>query len=72
MTAALRTAASLMAARLRLFQRTAKQAQEADARIDLAPQELWEPSDQAALDAYEAALNEINGARPLFPLEPTA
>ena len=69
MSAALREAAALMASRLRLFQRTAQQAQEADARIDLAPQELWEPSDQAALDAYEAAINEINGARPLFPLE---
>lgn len=41
MTAALRNAAALMASRLRLFQRTAQQAQEADARIDLAPQELW-------------------------------
>ena len=68
MSAALREAASLMATRLRLFRRTAQQAQEADARIDLAPQELWEPPDQAALEAYEAALNEINGAQPL-PME---
>ena len=34
-------------------------------------QEMREPSDQAALDAYEKALNEINGARPL-PMEMSA
>jgi len=65
---ALRQAAALMAARLRIYRITAQSAAAREDRVDLAPCELWEPADQAALDAYEKALNEINGARPL-PLE---
>lgn len=64
--ASLRAAASAMAQRLRIFQGIAQAAQERGSRVDLAPCELWEPADQAALDAYESALTEISGARPLF------
>ena len=71
MSKALRDAAALMAARLRLFRRTAQFATEREARVDLAPAELWEPADDAALDAYEKAIDEINGARPL-PMEMSA
>ena len=65
---ALRKAAALMADRLRIYRITAQSAAAREDRVDLAPCELWEPSDQAALDAYEEALNKINGAQPL-PME---
>lgn len=68
---ALRDAADLMAARLRIYRITAQSAAAREDRVDLAPCEMWEPSDQAALDAYEKAINEINGARPL-PMEMSA
>lgn len=64
----LRAAAAMMAARLQVFRTLAKQAQETESRIELDPRELWESADEAALTAYETALNEINGARPL-PME---
>lgn len=62
---AIRQAAILMAARMRLFKRIAEQSKEAESRIDMDPRELWDSADEAALAAYELALNEINGARPL-------
>jgi len=65
---ALRNAAALMAARLQIYRITAQSAAAREDRVDLDPRELWEPADQAALDAYEKAVNEINGARPL-PME---
>ena len=68
---ALRDAAALMAARLRIYRITAQSAAAREDRVDLAPCEMWEPSDQAALDAYEKAIDEINGARPL-PMEMSA
>jgi hypothetical protein len=68
---ALRQAAAMMAARLRVFKRIAAQANETGTRVNLAPAELWEPCDETALAAYEDALNEINGARPL-PMEISA
>ena len=71
MSEALRQAAALMSARLRVYRITAQSAAAREDRVDLAPCELWEPSDQAALDAYEKAINEINGARPL-PMEMSA
>ena len=64
----LRHAARLMAERLKLFKRTAEQARETDSRVDLAAAELWEPADEQALNAYDDALLQINGARPL-PME---
>jgi hypothetical protein len=48
-----------------------RQAAETGQRVNLAPAELWEPCDETALAAYEDALNEINGARPL-PMEISA
>jgi hypothetical protein len=62
---ALRSAAALMAHRLNVFRRLAENAKEAGIRVNLAPAELWELDDQAALSAYEDALNQINGAQPL-------
>ena len=59
-------AAALMAARLRVFRAIAQSARDTQSHVDLAPEELWEPADEAALAAYEEAINEINGARPLF------
>ena len=64
--AKLREASRLMAERLRLFRKIAEQAREVGGQVELDPSELWEQQDQAALDAYEEAVNEINGARPLF------
>lgn len=71
MSKALRQAAALMADRLRIYRITAQSAAAREDRVDLAPCELWEPADQAALDAYEKAIDEINGARPL-PMEMSA
>jgi len=64
----LRKAAAMMAARMRFFKRTADNARDMKTNVDLAPQEFWEPGDQAALDAYEAAINHSQGLEPLpFP-----
>jgi len=68
MSAQLRIAAKMMAERLKLFRQLAQDAREREDVIELKPDELWEASDQFALDAYETALNQINGARPL-PME---
>lgn len=63
--AKLRDAARAMAERLRVFKKDAEYAVErGDATIPVAG--YWEPADQAALDAYEQALLEMSGARPLF------
>jgi hypothetical protein len=66
--AALRRAATMMAGCLHNFRRIAEQAREQETRVNLAPSEMWEAADQIALDAYETALMQINGARPL-PME---
>lgn len=64
--AEIRIAAAKMAKRLKTFQRLAQQARErGDSTVELHINELWEPSDQEAMDAYESVVHEINGARPL-------
>lgn len=66
--AELRIAAKLMATRLKLFRTLVEQARErGDSRLDLALEEVWEREDEAALQAFDAALLSIQGARPLFP-----
>jgi hypothetical protein len=62
------TAGDDLARRLRVFQTLANQARERDeSEIVLPPQALWEPSDQAALDIWDAAKAEAMGLSPLFP-----
>jgi hypothetical protein len=61
--------ASILAKRLRLFQKTAMQAKETESRIDMDPAELWEPEGQAALDKFDEAINRHNGLQPLFSEE---
>lgn len=70
--AAMRIAARMMAKRLRVWQELqAKQVRDKITHITLHQGELFEAEDMAALEAYEAAEIEINGARPL-PLEYSA
>lgn len=64
--ASIRIAAKMMAERLRVWKRLQQQARErGDSLIDLDVAELFEARDLEALTAYESALDEINGARPL-------
>ena len=61
-----RDSAALMAARLRVFQRLQLQARErGDLTVELHVEELFEPSDVAALDAYERDLAAHMGQVPL-------
>ena len=62
------TAAQRAAKRLRVFQTIAIQASVTDSRVDLAPAELWEPEDQAVLDALETEIRLANGERPLMEI----
>lgn len=58
-----------VAQRLDIFRRTQQHARErGEEAVELAVEELFEPLDAAALDAYEAALAELLGQRPL-PME---
>ena len=69
MTRALRIAAAKMAERLRINQRYRKALEECgDEEVVLPLDEFFGPKEREALAAYDAALNEINGAQPL-PLE---
>ena len=62
------TASQHAAKRLRVFQRIAINASVTDQRVDLAPAELWEPEDQAVLDALETEIRLANGERPLMEI----
>ena len=69
MSSALNRAAALMAARLqinRAYRAALDECGETEATLPL--DEVFGPKDREALAAYENALNEINGARPL-PME---
>ena len=62
-------ACDAVAHRLRIFRRTQQQARErGEEAVELPVEELFEPLDGAALDAYEAALADLLGQRPL-PME---
>lgn len=62
-------AAAAMAESLRTFKRIQIQARErGDEVVELHVAELFEAKEQAALDAYEKALADFIGARPL-PME---
>lgn len=63
------TAAQRAAKRLRVFQVIAIQASNTDSRVDLAPAEMWEPEDQAVLDALETEIRLANGERPLMDIQ---
>ena len=63
------TAAQRAAKRLHVFQMIAIQASVTDSRVDLAPAELWEPEDQAVLDALETEIRLANGERPLMEIQ---
>jgi hypothetical protein len=61
-----RRSAALMAARLRAFRELDQDLKDEGTNpIDLIGCLLWEPADQAALDAYEAECLEHSGAVPL-------
>ena len=62
------TAAQRAAKRLRIFQRVASNAADIGDRVDLAPAELWEPEDQAVLEALEHELRLAQGERPLLEI----
>jgi hypothetical protein len=62
-------ACDALAARLRVFKRTQQQARErGEERVELHVAEIFEPSDAAALDAYETELAALLGQVPL-PME---
>ncbi len=55
-----------IANRLRVFKRVALQARErGDEQVELHVAEIWEAGDEAALEAFEKALAELTGQRPL-------
>lgn len=62
------TASQRAAKRLRVFQRIALNASEIGERVDLAPAELWEPEDQAILEALETEIRIASGERPLMEI----
>lgn len=65
--AQMRIAAKAMAESLRDWRRLQEQARDrGDASMQLDVEELFEAKDRAALAAYDAAIIEISGARPLF------
>lgn len=64
----LETAAQHAAKRLRIFRRIADNAADIGERVDLAPAELWEPEDQAVLDALELELRLAKCERPLLEI----
>jgi hypothetical protein len=64
--------ASAMAARLKVFKKTAMQFSELETEVSLHPRELWEAQDQAALEAFEAFMLKQTGAQPLFSADDLA
>jgi len=66
MTTRFQAAADAMRARLALFRKTAEQAREmGETVIELDVRTLWEPSDQAAIDAFDSAKAELVAGTPL-------
>jgi hypothetical protein len=63
---ALLAAAELLTRRLRILQKLQAQARErGETIIELNVAELFEPGDQAAIDAWEAAVAKVTGQQPL-------
>jgi hypothetical protein len=58
-------AADAMRKRMEVFQLLAIKASERRDKIILAPSELWEPEDQAAIDAFDSAKAELVAGTPL-------
>ena len=54
-----------MRKRMEVFQLLAIKASERRDKIILAPSELWEPEDQAAIDAFDSAKAELVAGTPL-------
>ena len=59
MTTKFQAAADAMRKRMEVFQLLAIKASERRDKIILAPSELWEPEDQAAIDAFDSAKIEL-------------
>jgi len=66
----IRSAAAKMAKRLEFFKRTAEQARERGLDVSDQPVgEMWEPDDEAALKAFDQAVQEIEGVQQELFLE---
>jgi hypothetical protein len=65
MTTKFQAAADAMRKRMEVFQLLAIKASERRDKIILAPSELWEPEDQAAIDAFDSAKAELVAGTPL-------
>ena len=64
--------AQQLAARLEIYKKVAGQARDrGDTVVELDIREMWEPSDQAALDAFNAYVHQTQGRTPL-PFEQAA